>query len=62
MFDTGLEPLTSVVGGRRLHDWATDKLGSMPKLQLLDLKRFEDTNKKYINVYNISLSWIADFI
>ena len=23
MFDTGLEPMTSVVGGRRLDDWAT---------------------------------------
>ena len=53
MFDTGLESLTSVVGRRRLHDWATDKLGPMPKLQLLDLKRFEDTNKKYINIYII---------
>ena len=48
MFD-----VSSVVGGSRLHDWATDKLGSMPKLQLLDLKRFEDTNKKYINIYII---------
>ena len=24
MFDTGLEPMTSVVGGRRLDDWATE--------------------------------------
>ena len=24
MFDTGLEPVTSVVGGRRLDDWATE--------------------------------------
>ena len=24
MFDTGLEPMTSGVGGRRLDDWATN--------------------------------------
>ena len=24
MFDTGLDPMTSVVGGRRLDDWATE--------------------------------------
>ena len=26
MFDTGLEPMTSVVGGRRLDDWATENV------------------------------------
>ena len=26
MLDTGLEPVTSVVGGRRLDDWATEAL------------------------------------
>ena len=34
MFDTGVEPTTSVVGGRRLDDWVTTILKISKKFRL----------------------------
>ena len=39
MFDTGIEPVTSIVGGRHLDDWATEVPIRKPKVLMKNLEQ-----------------------